>query len=115
MEKKSKKIIGSLVFRNDGDGCLTSKYHHNESVDGPFTEACKLVSAPNVEDIYIGTYRTVWLDDNNDFMDATLIIEISEINNRIYKLSWRHSEDGDNLFTGTAMKFGDLLIGAYWD
>jgi hypothetical protein len=32
MNKTTTQIIGSFVFRNEADGCLTFKYHHSDSV-----------------------------------------------------------------------------------
>lgn len=116
MPKQPNQIIGSFVFRNEGDGCLTSKYHHGDSTECPFTEACKLITAGNQNDRFVGTYRTVWLEDNNTHIPAELLIERHPANNNIFRLFWRDTTNNNSLiFEGTGMLFANLLTGTYWD
>jgi hypothetical protein len=115
MPKQPNQIIGSFVLRNEGDGCLTSKYHHGESLQCPFTESCKLITPMNPNDVFAGTYRTVWLEDNNH-VAAELLIQRHQTNNNIFELFWRDPNNNRRLlFEGTAMAFDNLLIGAYWN
>lgn len=116
MPKQPNQIIGSFVFRHEGDGCLTSKFHHGDSRECPFTEACKLISAPNLNDSFVGSYSTVWTEDNNRHVSAELIIERHPNNNDIFRLKWVTSKLQNSLiFEGTGMLFNDLLVGTYWD
>ncbi len=114
MSKSSKQIIGSFVFRNEGDGCLTSKYHHRDSSEGPFTEACKLLRQESTDTLFLGTYQTVWLEDNNNHVAAILDISPHQ-NNQLFKLIWREAaKNGIIYFEGTGMLFDNFLTGAYW-
>ena len=113
MPKNDNKIIGAFTLRNEGDGCLTSKYHHGDSLQGPFTEVCKLTTPLNVGDVFVGTYRTVWLEDNNNHVTAQLTIQRHQRNNNIFQLFWRDT-NAILLFEGTAMTFENFLVGTYW-
>ncbi|SJZ32078.1 hypothetical protein [Sediminibacterium ginsengisoli] len=113
MAKQANQIIGAFTLRNEGDGCLTSKYHHGDSVDGPFTESCKLITPLVLTDVFIGTYRTIWLEDANHAV-AQLIIRRNPINGSIFQLSWL-DENSNSIFEGTAMIFDNILVGAYWN
>jgi len=116
MPKLSNQIIGSFVFRHEGDGCLTSKYHHGDSMECPFTEACKLIGSANPNDRFAGTFRAVWLEDNNAHIPAELFIERHPANNNIYRLFWSDKNNNNRLiFEGTGMLFDNLLVGTYWD
>lgn len=115
MPKNPNQIIGSFIFRNEGDGCLTSKYHHLDSTQGPFAEAAKLIDGANGHDRFIGRYRVVWLEDNNN-ENCDLLIELNPNNRNTYVLNWHEPGDHANsIFEGTAMLFENLLVGAYWD
>lgn len=116
MAKQLNQIIGSFVFRDEGDGCLTSKYQHADSRECPFTEACKIIAATQDDSPFIGTYRTVWLEDWSKPVDAELNIIRHPQNPRIFKLKWYHpGAPAEIIFDGTGMLYGDLLTGAYWD
>lgn len=116
MPKHASQIIGSFVFRNEGNGCLTSKFQHEDSRECPFTEASKLIGNPHPADRFIGVYRTVWLEDNDRHVPAELIIERHPDNAELYRLTWLSiGTPADTLFWGCGMLYGDLLVGAYWD
>jgi hypothetical protein len=116
MNKTTTQIIGSFVFRNEGDGCLTSKYHHSDSVDGPLTEACKLTTTVIPNDAFVGTYRTVWLDEKNIHVAAELSIARKSPHTNLFELIWRDANMPSKiLFEGSGMLYGDLLVGCYWD
>jgi hypothetical protein len=116
MPKQPGQIIGSFFLRDEGDGCLTSKYHHGDSLEGPFTEACKLTDQSTSNERFVGTYRTVWLEDDNEHLAAELLIERHPRNTAIFRLFWRDAANNNrNIFEGTAMLFGTLLVGTYWD
>jgi hypothetical protein len=116
MPKQLNQIIGSFIFRNEADGCLTSKYHHADSPDGPFSESCKLITESNSSDNFLGTYRTTWLDDRNSIDNSLLIIERNVRNINLFRLTWqREGASGDIIFEGSGMIFGEFLVGAYWD
>lgn len=114
MPKKNDQIIGAFILRNEGDGCLTSKYHHGDSRECPFTESCKLVTQLIPEDLFLGTYFTSWIEDERRVFNAELTINRDEFNNRIFRLFWRDAGSKDLIFEGTAMNFEGLLVGTYW-
>ena len=115
MPKHAGQIIGAFVFRNEGDGCFTSKYHHGDSDGSPFVEACKLIRRHIVTtDPFIGTFRTIWIQDGNIGVTAELIINNHSRAN-LYELLWRDMDTSIIIFRGTAMLFGELLVGTYWD
>jgi hypothetical protein len=116
MNRNRNHIIGSFVFRNEGDGCLTSKYHNDGSLEAPFTEACKLIDSADASNNFIGRYRTVWLEDFNNHEAIELLIERSTTNPSLFKLTWyRPGNLVDPTFEGSGMRYGDLLVGSYWD
>lgn len=116
MAKQPNQIIGSFVFRDEGDGCLSSKYQNADSRECPFTEACKIIGAVFDGPPFVGTYRTVWLEDGNVHIDAELNIIRHPQNPRIFKLKWYHpGAPAEIIFEDTGMLYGDLLTGAYWD
>ena len=119
MAAKPNQIIGSFVFRNEGDGCLTSKYHHADSTNGAYTEACKLLREDPLHplDRFAGTYRTAWIEEPDNSAESTeLLIRLKT--HHIYELFWYNppfTNSADAVFEGTAMLYGDLLTGAYRD
>jgi hypothetical protein len=54
--------LGYFVFKNIGDGCLVSKYG-NDSLKSPLTESAKLISGELPNDLFTGTYRTTWIEN----------------------------------------------------
>lgn len=114
MAKNPERLIGSFVFRYEGDGCLTSKFHHEDSPTCPFTEACKLIEGSIDNDKFVGSYRTVWLEDTTH-VPAELIIAPHPANPALYKLTWH--QPGNQIaviFLGSGMLYDNLLVGAYW-
>lgn len=110
-------LVGSFVFRNEGDGCLTSKYHHFGSPTGPFTEASKVKSKPpSIIDEFSGIYETTWLEEFNNHEYSDLEIKPNHPNSNIFDVIWYNPQNkSEHYFEGTAMLFGDLLVGAYWN
>lgn len=107
------RIMGVCVFRNEGDGCLTSKYV-NEMSD-PFTESCKLIAREN-DDQFSGRYQTTWLErmDNGDIRTRSGELLISQ-NPEFSSLSLRWvPQRGGEEYEGVGMLFGDLLVASYW-
>ena len=117
MPLPSNTLVGSFVFRNEGDGCLTSKYHRIGSVEGPFTEASKLIpNSKKLPDAYTGKYETVWIEDYTNCECCELEIKYSTSSSKIFDLVWYNpKKKSERYFEGTAMLFGELLVGAYWD
>lgn len=116
MPKSKNQIIGSCIFRNEGDGCLSSKYQHGDSLESPFIEGCKLITPLIPDDPFIGTYRTIWLEDNNNTVVAMLIISRNINNPSIFSLRWHEQgQPTSTIFEGTGMLFTNFLVAAYWD
>ena len=101
-------VIGSFVFRNEGDGCLTSKYI-NRGMTSPLTE-CSKVQGRVHEDGFSGRYFSVWLDSpvtpNNSFLQITR-------NRESFDLTWSDSSS-NRIYGGQGMIVDNLLVGSYW-
>ena len=104
------KLVGTFVFRDDGDGCLTSKYI-NVGLDSPLVEAAKRISNPTPEVKFTGEYSSIWLDDIYVPKAATLTISLSS--NDYYILRWT-TTNGNLTFEGQGMIIQDLLVGSFW-
>jgi hypothetical protein len=99
-----KEIIGAFVFRNEGDGCLTSKYlEHTELT--PYTECCKRIKGAN--DVFEGEYTTSWLQIDSDYTAELSIKKIGDV----YHLYWSGKSP---IYEGRAMMFEGKLVGSYW-
>lgn len=112
MNTSKKNIIGCFIFRNEGDGILTSKYM-NKSEQG--AEACKLLnkSTDNPDDPFCGTYVTSWIERKDKHEKAKLNIEKKEDR---YTLSWfKYNDSSHQLFWGIGMTISGILVGSYWD
>jgi hypothetical protein len=115
MPKQDNQVIGSFVIRDEGDGCLFIKYHHGESAEAPFAEAAKLMGTDTPDDVFVGTYRTVWVEDNFNSVVSDLVIERNPANANIFRLMWNVTGTNELIYEATAMLYQDLLVGAYWD
>lgn len=107
-----KTIIGSFVFRDEGDGCLTSKYleHTNTRT---FTECCKIKSI-SVRAGFTGVYDTTWIEGPSLFRTAQL--EISKnATDEFYVLKWTNISKSSTLYEGRAFLSDGKLVGSYWD
>jgi hypothetical protein len=107
------QLIGCLTLRNEGDGCLTSKYMNNTIDPGPFTEACKLMPGTGIAATFCGRYKTVWIESGLVDKSAELRISLRLHYPGIYDLEW-HNSSGITIFYGTGMLFGELLVATYW-
>lgn len=112
MAKNPNQIIGSFVFRNEGDGCLTSKYQNADSIEAPFVECSKLLRPISQTDVFVGEYRTTWIQEGSA-ENCTLTIARALNNANMFSITW--STNQNSHFTGTGMLYGELLVGAYWD
>ena len=103
------EIFGCFIFRNEGNGCLTSIYLEHDG-NRPFTESCIQRDGTNGIDPFIGTYDTVWLEPGNH----TAIMTITSTNN-IYNLTWSNiSGSGNFEYQGRGILFEGKLMGTYW-
>ncbi len=106
------KIIGTFVFTNVGDGCLTSKYVNNV-MDTPLVEGCKLISEGNYQDHFIGNFKTTWIENENESIFCNL--NISNKTESIYNLKWSNIEKPNKIiFVGIGMIYQGNLVGSYW-
>lgn len=114
MSKRRDQIIGTIAFRNEGDGCLSAKYQHGDDINGPFPEGCKLISGSNSHDPFIGRFRTTWLEATSNEV-GILSIERDRRNTSQYRLRWTDLGNTETYFEGTGMLFNGNLVCAYWD
>lgn len=119
MARLTKIVIGSFAFRDEGNGCITSKYINNHTEE-PFTEACKYLRSSKIpSDIpsekkatgFEGYYDTVWLEQSPTYIKGEL--EIRRLPNDAYRLTWW--VDNKEVFYGIGTIAGNLLVGAYWE
>ena len=108
-------IIGTFVFRNEGDGCLNAKYM-NEHEMLPYGETCVLQDQNRNHQGFIGNYSTTWFEQNQINQTAVLSINPNNSNNagnaNSFVLEWRRN--GNLIFKGIGMVYGEVLVGAYW-
>ncbi len=110
------RIIGTIVFRNDGDGCLSAKYLNN-GTRTPFADCCKRM--PNsIGNGFVGEYYTVWVESHEPSISGNAKLIITEIEDdgrptNTFKLEWQIGDTLRNIFTGKAMMYGELLVGYY--
>jgi hypothetical protein len=113
-------IHGAFVFRNEGDGCLTAKFMHDEK-GGPFTESCVLTDLLNDRSLeissgsFLGDYTCTWIGGTNKHLgNGILTIRKQPTNVALYELSWLNPKS-QLIFSGTGMLFEKLLVGTYWE
>jgi hypothetical protein len=106
------RIRGACVFRDDGNGCLSSKYVNEHSA--PFVETCHLIAGspqPNPQDPFVGLYNTVWLEENNP-VPVSAVLSITRNPNASYDLDWNIPQG--LIYSGVGMIYNDLLVCGYW-
>jgi hypothetical protein len=107
-------IIGTFVFRNEGDGCLNVKYM-NEHENIPYGETCVLQHRNPGHRGFPGDYSTVWFEQTNRTVVANLSIQNNIAGNtNTFDLKWTIAGATTPIFTGIGMIYGELLVGAYW-
>lgn len=107
-----KKIIGTFVFTDVGDGCLTSKYVNN-GMNSPLVECCILIEEGNYKDHFLGLFRTTWIENKNESIISNLYI--SNKTESVYNLKWSKIENPDEIiFEGIGMIYQGNLVGSYW-
>lgn len=106
-------IKGSFVFRDEGDGCLTSKYVNTRSM--PFVEAAKLRGNVSEKGRFYGVYDTVWLEtDGTSITHTRALLTITRDALGNYELKWQTDVNSPPFFEGIGMLFENLLVGGYW-
>lgn len=106
------RIRGACVFRDDGDGCLSSKYVNEQGA--PFVETCHIIEGSRIsgeQDPFVGRYNTVWLEEKNPHPE-TAELEIGRNSNGSYNLTW--SVPKGVIFSGVGMLYTGLLVCGYW-
>lgn len=101
------KVFDSFLFRNEGNGCLSSVYMEHQS-NRPFTESC-ISQGPVNADPFIGTFDTSWLEPQN--RTGRLVIKRTGMT---YDLTWSGFSDDGSVYRGTAFLSEGKLIGSYW-
>lgn len=105
------KIIGTFVFRDMGDGCLSCKWLNNGNDSSAYAEAAKLKPNQSPSAAYIGEYTTIWIYDEEVSTATSLTIEKPAHSDR-YILTWKKNS---KYFNGIGMLYDGLLVGAYWN
>jgi hypothetical protein len=104
-------VKGCFVFRDEGDGCLTSKYLEHQTAE-PYSECSKRKPGDKsgIFDPFIGEFTTCWLEDGGDHIADLSITK----RGGVYDLEWRNISGSDWEYGGTAMLFEEKLVGSYW-
>jgi hypothetical protein len=110
---------GYFIFKNVGDGCLLSKYG-NDTLKSPLTECAKLIRGNQSGDLFIGIYRSTWIElgfagENLNETIGQSLLEIKPKHNGVYTLTWYDGEVDKPRFTGEAMVYENILVGSYTD
>lgn len=108
-------VIGSFIFRSEGDGILTGKYFNNH-MNTPDPECCKIPVGnprPCFPDLFSGTYTSTWLQGNNAVKAELEIRKGTMFPADYYVLYWE--VDGALKFTGRGILHGKFLKGYYMD
>jgi hypothetical protein len=105
-------IIGTFVFRNDGDGCLSGKYVNKDSTNGPLGEVCKGKKGNKSKVVFVGKYDVVWLEDKGHRSSILTITHNSSRN--MYNLTWENKDKDNYSYKGIGMLYDGLLVGSYW-
>ena len=101
-------VFGSFAFKDDGDGCITSKYLENSHIT-PLVECAKLDGKPGKE-LFEGNYKATWVDAATGYGNADLEI-VKKFD--IYELSWK-GISGKFSYEGRGFLYQGKLIGSYW-
>lgn len=101
-------VFGSFAFKDDGDGCISSKYLENSHIT-PLVECAKLDGKPGKE-LFEGNYKTTWVDAATKYGNAEL--KILKTGN-IYILTW-FGTSGKFSYEGKGFLYDGKLIGSYW-
>lgn len=98
-------MTGAFIFRDEGDGCLSSKYF-NSTMNTPLMEAAKIKKGTKGTDPFTGQYSTVWLEKSGspEFGD----LEITKKTSDIFSLKWSNPKQN---YAGEAMIVDGLLVG----
>ena len=114
--------LGHFVYENAGTGCLLSKYC-NAGLQAPLTEsASRQQPDPNFpDDPFCGQFLATWVEDaqGNITRNARLVITRKRVPNNtilqdLYTFEWQDlANPATRLYHGEAMRYKDLLIGAY--
>lgn len=106
------RIFGCFIFRNEGNGCLTSVYLEHNGIR-QFTESCIRRGNTNDTDPFVGEYNTSWLEPEN--RTALLTIAIDDNNNGLYNLTWTEISGSENFqYSGKGFMHEGRLSGTYW-
>ena len=109
MTNSKQSIIGSFIFRNEGDGIISAKWFNN-LMDYPMGESATLIDPTKIAAEFSGEYYSTWLENGSP---KTATLEISIKNGSKYNLIWK--KGNKKVFYGEAMLYNGLLFGYYWD
>ncbi|MBS1635307.1 MAG: hypothetical protein JST26_05245 [Bacteroidetes bacterium] len=102
------KIIGSFVFEDIGNGCLSGRWHNN-SERKTYPESAKLTSNRGALP-FEGIYKTTWIQEHDKTESCELIISL--FHNEIYNVTWQRSNSIE--YQGQAMIYKGMLVGHFY-
>lgn len=105
---------GAFIMRLQDHHILTSTYFNTDQLD-PQPETAKKISGPGSSaDEFVGTYNSVWIEDDEPEL-MKLDIQAEHENSR-YKMKWSEVQQGltTPMYEGYAVKEKEILFGYYW-
>jgi|GEM_PF-1988316 len=110
MTDQAKPFRGAFIIRPHDHQILTSTYF-NTGCGEPYPETAKRTEPGTIaEDPFVGTFRTVWLQDDGSY---ELKLEISRTPGAsLYELTWTGKKGVE--YYGEAVLEREILFGYYW-
>jgi hypothetical protein len=113
--------LGTFTYENAGTGCLFSKYY-NQGLNAPLTESSSRIQPDKdfPDDPYCGEFLATWVNTiiPRETVASRLFItrkrgHKGELLTDLYTFEWLDLKTGNQLFRGEAMRYKDMLVGAY--
>ena len=108
----AKQFHGSFIFTRQGYGILSGVYNNNIAPE-PFPETAKKkresTEANESDDLFEGTYKTIWLEDDDN---PTTDLEIIRQTDGTFKLKWFDTQK--NWYHGVGFIHDNKFVGTYW-
>ena len=109
-----KKIIGSFIIRDEGDGTFFFKFRTN-LYPWKCIAVCTKRSDVIMSSQFEGEYTYVWELRNNKFNINHGVMTITSTYEGSYDLIWKDESNTIPLYYGQGMRLGKNLIGCFWN
>ena len=109
-----KKIIGSFIIRDEGEGNYFFKFRTNLK-PWKCNAVCTKRNDVIIPNKFEGKYTFVWELRNDEVNIDTGVITITRTYEGMYDLIWRDESNTISQYYGQGMSFGKNLIGSFWN